>query len=430
MKKILALNKSRDPFLPPFLRGVGGIPTARLMILAVLALSLCACSVFGGGTAQPLPTVVLGTAGAPTPRPSGGSQASPTLGGVTASGKVAPLQQAQLAFAQGGNLQLLAAAGDQVKAGQVLARLAGGERLAAAVAAANLELLSAQQAYDSLNTGAAQARAQAQQTLADAAKALKDAQDNRYRKNLARVSQATIDQVQADLIIAKDKLKDNQENYDKYVNRPENDLQRAQAFSMLAAAQQKVDQIQWNLDWLIGRPDTLEVQQADAAIAVAQANLAAAQRQFDRLKDGPDPDALALTQARIQNAKAQLAAGQAALTDLELKAPFDGTVTQTNVHMGEWVLPGQPVLLLVDLNRLRVETTDLSERDVPQVAVGQSASVTVKALNQTISGKVAEISPLADVLGGDVVYKATIELDSAPPGLRAGMSVDVTFGGK
>ncbi len=38
----------------------------------------------------------------------------------------------------------------------------------------------------------------------------------------------------------------------------------------------EVDQIQWNLDWLISRPDTLEVDQADAAIGVAQANLAAA----------------------------------------------------------------------------------------------------------------------------------------------------------
>jgi hypothetical protein len=39
------------------------------------------------------------------------------------------------------------------------------------------------------------------------------------------------------------------------------------------------------------------------------------------------------------------------------------------------------------------------------------------------------IAPLADTLGGDVVYKITIDLDAPPAGLRAGMSVEVQFGG-
>jgi hypothetical protein len=54
----------------------------------------------------------------------------------------------------------------------------------------------------------------------------------------------------------------------------------------------------------------------------------------------------------------------------------------------------------------------------------------VKALNQDVTGHVSEISPLAETLGGDVVYKTTIKLDSQPAGLRAGMSVDVQFNNK
>ena len=180
-----------------------------------------------------------------------------------------------------------------------------------AAQAAALELLQAQQALDDLNENADQVRAQAQKRVADARQALKDAQDERYRKNLARVTQPTIDQARANLIIAQDKLEKAQENYDKFINRPEDDLMRAQAFSALAAAQRVVEQQQWNLDWLIGLPDSIEIERADAAIAVTQANLAAAQRQFDRLKDGPDPDALALAQARLKTASVQLAACQA-----------------------------------------------------------------------------------------------------------------------
>jgi hypothetical protein len=38
---------------------------------------------------------------------------------------------------------------------------------------------------------------------------------------------------------------------------------------------------------------------------------------------------------------------------------------------------------------------------------------------------VASIAPEATTVGGDVVYKVTIELDQQPPGLRWGMSVEV-----
>jgi hypothetical protein len=53
--------------------------------------------------------------------------------------------------------------------------------------------------------------------------------------------------------------------------------------------------------------------------------------------------------------------------------------------------------------------------------------VVIKALSQDVTGTVSEISPLADTLGGDVVYTTKIKLDSQPAGLRAGMSVDVQF---
>jgi HlyD family secretion protein len=395
---------------------------ALFILLAVLSLS--GCGVFSPASPTPLPTIVLeGNSPTVTPSYPGGGG-----GGVTASGNVAPAQQAQLALAMGGNVKAVnVAVGDTVKAGQVLVSLAGSERLTAAVQAAALELLSAQQALKDLNDNAAQARAQAQQDLANAQKALKDAQTNRYQKNLARVTQATIDQAQANLIIAQDRLKKAQETYDKFSNRAADDVMRAQALSALAAAQQVVQQDQWNLDWLIGRPDTLEIAQADAAIVLAQATLDTVQQRYNALQNGPDPDALALAQARIQNAQAQVAASQAALADLELKAPFDGTISLVSIHAGEWAVPGQPVLGLADIAHLRVETTDLSERDVPQVKVGQAVTVHVKALNQDISGKVAQIAPLAETLGGDVVYTATIDLSSPPAALRAGMSVTVQF---
>jgi multidrug resistance efflux pump len=210
-----------------------------------------------------------------------------------------------------------------------------------------------------------------------------------------------------------------------FVNRPENDLNKAAALSALSSARTARDKAKANLSYLQSLPNTIEVEKADAALEVARTELESAQRDFDKLKDGPDPEALAIVEARVQNAQAQLAAGQATLADLELKAPFNGTIAELSIHSGEWVLPGQPVLLLADIDHLRIETTDLSERDIPKVEIGQPVTVFIKALNQNVEGHVSAISPLADTLGGDVVYKTTIDLDAPVPGLREGMSVEV-----
>ena len=88
-------------------------------------------------------------------------------------------------------------------------------------------------------------------------------------------------------------------------------------------------------------------------------------------------------------------------------------------------MPGQVVVTLADLSLLRVETTDLSERDVAGVSVGQRASVYVEALGAEIQGRVAGVAPQATTIGGDVVYVVYIQLDEQLPGLRWGMSADV-----
>jgi hypothetical protein len=62
---------------------------------------------------------------------------------------------------------------------------------------------------------------------------------------------------------------------------------------------------------------------------------------------------------------------------------------------------------------------------VPSVQIGQPANVFVKALNDDFSGRVVDVARHSTTVGGDVVYKVTIELDEQPQGLRWGMSAEV-----
>lgn len=164
----------------------------------------------------------------------------------------------------------------------------------------------------------------------------------------------------------------------------------------------------------------------EARVKEAQAVLDAAETQVHYLKRvGTAQEHLDSAQADADRARAQLESAQATLAAATLTAPFDGTVAAVNVSPAEAVVPGQVVIVLGDLSAFQVETTDLSERDVPGVKVGQPAKVFIHALNQEFSGSVTDVARIASSIGGDVVYTVTIELDEQPEDLRWGMSADV-----
>ena len=126
-------------------------------------------------------------------------------------------------------------------------------------------------------------------------------------------------------------------------------------------------------------------------------------------------------QALLDSANAML------LAQSTLTAPFDSTIVDVDIAPAETVTPGQIVIVLGDLSKFQIETTDLSERDVTKIKSGQHAGIFLDALGTEFSGKVVDVSLVSSTLGGDVVYKVTLDFDQQPAGLRWGMSADVSF---
>lgn len=131
--------------------------------------------------------------------------------------------------------------------------------------------------------------------------------------------------------------------------------------------------------------------------------------------------------ALAAQALAALEVTQARLTQSTLLAPYNATVVAVHVVPGELIQLDQPVLTLATLDNLQIETTDLSERDISKVKIGQSATVFVEALNAEFSATVIAIAPRSETLGGDVVYKVTLAFDEQPTGLLWGMTAEVTI---
>lgn len=381
-----------------------------LLITVVVSLALSAC---GAAPAD---------SQSPTPAPAEVS----TQNTVSATGIVVPARWTMLSIPASGVVETVSGKENQVfNAGDVLLQLKGKAAQEAAVSAAEVARLTAQRNLDNLAKNHVVVRAAAQLRVADAVKALDKAKEKREGKNYQRAGTAYLDQAKADLILAEDEFEKADDLWAYYVDKDEDDVNRAGVLSMFAAARLARDKARWNLNYLQSLPDDMEVAQAEGALVVAKAELDEAQRQWDKVKNGPDPDDQKQLEGELENATKQLEAARSALADLELKAPFNGTTSKINVREGEWVNTGQNAMLLADLNELQVETTDLNEIDVARITEGAPVDITFDALpGVTIMGTVEKIAARSSE-GSGVNYTVTISMDERPEKLRWGMTAFV-----
>jgi HlyD family secretion protein len=382
-------------------------------------------------------------------------------------------------------IDLPAKEGDAVQAGQMLARLDNADPLAAVSQAEDAvkqaEAGVEQAKADVLQADSGLGRARAAVEVAKAAVLTAQAQ-------LAQVKRGPtaeeIAQAEAAVATARARLAQTQAGA-----RPEDlDAQAAVVLKTEAAlrqAQAEYDKVKWadnkgeSPQALALEQATLDFQSAKAQyerlkngptaeeVAVASAGVAEAEAALAVVKTGPTAEAIAVAQAGVAQAEANVkqaeagvpaaegvvAAAQAGLTsaqaaldtantnlatarkklaDYDLVAPFAGTLSQVRIRSGEFVAAGAPVMSLADDSAWYVDTDDLSEIDVVQVAIGQEAVVKIDALpGQEFKGMVSKITPRSETKRGDVTYTVTVELkETGNIRLRWGMTafVDILVG--
>ena len=107
-------------------------------------------------------------------------------------------------------------------------------------------------------------------------------------------------------------------------------------------------------------------------------------------------------------------------------APWRGTLTTLQVHVGDTLQPGAVIGTVADLSQLQVETVDVDEFQVAKLHPGQDVLLTIDALGQTLPGRVRTVAlePLLNATG-DSTYLVVIDPASRPSGLRSGMTARV-----
>ncbi len=362
---------------------------------------------------------------------------------LVVEGRLVPNETVQIAFNSSGEVaEVLVEEGAVVESGQVLARLGNRETLESSLANARLELaaagqelLTSEQALQQLSKDLPEAQNAALQAVTSARDELRDA-ERRLNALSTPAQQFDIDEARANLALAKKALEDAQEDYEPYANKPEDNLVRAAYLSRLASAQRSYDAAVRLVNNLTGiYTNDFDQAQAEAEVEIAQARFDIAKQEYDLLQQGPDPDDVALLQGRIETAKQRIEAAnsgiraaEAALNNLELKATIDGTVVELDLIPGQRITPGTPVARIADFSQWYVETDNLTELDVVEVEIGETAVVSADALSEVEMNAVVErIGDLSEEKRGDITYTVRLRVDNVDPRLRWGMTVVVRF---
>jgi RND family efflux transporter MFP subunit len=381
---------------------------------------------------------------------------------ASGSGTLIPASESVVGFRNGGVLaELLVDVGEEVEAGQLLARLDDADaqdevrQAELSLRQAELDLIELGEEADPADLAGARASLAsaeaelnalmsppADQDLLAARENLRSAQETRNGL-LALPDPDEVEVARADLTLAEMALRSAQTAYDQVAWRAD-----------IGTRQEAADLWQATTDYERAQAEYEEAREGATAdeLADARAQIALAQAQLDALLEDPDPDEILAAEAKVTEAQAQLddllagaaasdleaaelnltqaqislKSAQRALEDTQLVAPSRGTVIAVDAQLGDSV-GTTGIITLANLEEPQIQFW-VEEADMASVSPGNRVEIVFEALpDDTYSGEIVSVDPaLVDVDGTPAVQAyASVDLSAQPASLLSGMNAEV-----
>jgi HlyD family secretion protein len=200
----------------------------------------------------------------------------------------------------------------------------------------------------------------------------------------------------------------------------------------VARAQAQVAEANSQLEQLINGTRPEEIAQAEAQVAEALS-------QLDELRNGTRSEDIIGAIAEVKEAESQVRLQEITLEDSEIRAPFDGIITQRYALEGAFVTPATSassatsatstsiVALAKDLEVL----AKVPEADIAQIKPGQKVEITADAFpDQVFKGTVKLIAPEAVRERDVTLFQVRLSIEEGKEKLQSGMNVDIEFVGQ
>ncbi len=366
---------------------------------------------------------------------------------VTGNGKIKTSREARLTFGSGGKVdKILVEEGDVVKAGDVLAGL-DTDTLELSVNQAQLAVTQAEVALTQAQLAQRTAEHNLKNTrdseeslklaLLNAEIALSMARSNlektldMYTWSDIRIAQADVDEAEKYVKSVTDRLGLYAPGSTGYTSLQEE----------LLYAQARLTSAKERLEAMLGGNDVEEVAIKKSQVEAAEMSVAQAQKNIDELGDNIALQELQVAASEHSVTQAQQAVDMARksldnackqLEEANIIAPFGGVVALVTAKEGDIVLSPSmsptAIIQMIDPGYLEL-VIEVDEIDIPLVALGQEAAVTVDALPDAVfTGLVKAIYPVPSEVGGVVLYKVRIGLNALEKsGIMVGMSASANI---
>lgn len=182
-----------------------------------------------------------------------------------------------------------------------------------------------------------------------------------------------------------------------------------------------------------------QVNAAEAQYRVAKAAVQVAAAQLEALRAGATAEEIAIAEAQVEQAQATLDTLLVLRDKLTIAAPVGGLVLEMSLHRGELAAPGITLLTLGDLDEVRL-TVYVPEKRLGQVMIGQQVEVRVDSFPERVfAGTVVAIASEAEFTPHNVqtqeervnmVFAVDVQIPNPDHALKPGLPADAVFVGE
>lgn len=169
---------------------------------------------------------------------------------------------------------------------------------------------------------------------------------------------------------------------------------------------------------------------AKQAYNISKNDWEVAKEKFKENVSGTQEHDLSLAYAEAQQAKKMYQDLETKQENLNLKAPFDGTVIElmitaadVNSESKKAVIENQPLFTLADMSLMTVKGF-IFESDVNKVQSGQSVLLLPPGTSEEIKGRLTFVSQKAKSVGAVNRFEVRIDIDGEHDFLKYGMNID------
>ncbi len=179
-----------------------------------------------------------------------------------------------------------------------------------------------------------------------------------------------------------------------------------------------------------------EFETAQAQLKVAQAHVTEASERLKLVQEGPRRETIRQARARVDEARASVTYAETQVDNTKLSSPLTGVVLSHNVEPGEFVGAGTPVVTVADLQHVWVRTY-IAQTDLGRIQHGQHVTVRTDTFpNKTYDGVIGFIASEAEFTPKTVqttkervnlVFRIKVDITNTNDELKPGMPADVVI---